>query len=246
MANAAIGRVLWWLCLIAAPAVLIGIELFHPAHFTDHPGMFAYLSKPEPYDPHFAALGYPGPSWWFLLHFIQMPLVALVSVGLWLVAGRVHEADGAAALALAWAARAATLVFLVYYTALDSIGGTGLARLIINTKALAASGQLTPAQADGVAHVLDVTWTDPWVGGVGSFISLTGSWAVFVAAVLLAAALFAARKATLPPLVLLIGFGWELQTSHTSPHGPIAFALLIAAAVWMWRLDSKMPHRPAL
>jgi hypothetical protein len=34
--------------------------------------------------------------------------------------------------------------------------------------------------------------------------------------------------------VLLVGFGWELQTSHASPHGPIAFALLIVAGVWLW------------
>ena len=37
-----------------------------------------------------------------------------------------------------------------------------------------------------------------------------------------------------PPLVLLVGFGWELQESHTMPHGPIAFTLLLVAALWMW------------
>lgn len=34
-------------------------------------------------------------------------------------------------------------------------------------------------QASGVTSVLNATWVDPWVGGVGSFISLTGSWAAF-------------------------------------------------------------------
>ena len=32
----------------------------------------------------------------------------------------------------------------------------------------------------------------------------------------------------------LLGFGWELQTAHASPHGPIAFGLLIVAAAWLW------------
>ena len=69
---------------------------------------------------------------------------------------------------------------------------------------------------------------------IGSFISLTGSWAVFAATVLLALALLLAKKAPWPALILLVGFGWELQMSHAMPHGPIAFALLLAAAVWMW------------
>jgi hypothetical protein len=62
MSNAGIRKVLWWVCLVAAPAVLIGLELFHPAHFTADPGMFAFLSKPHAYDPHFVALGYSGPE----------------------------------------------------------------------------------------------------------------------------------------------------------------------------------------
>ena len=56
---------------------------------------------------------------------------------------------------------------------------------------------------------------------VGSFVSKTGSWAVFYATVFLALALFFAKKAPWPALVLLVGFGWELQESHTMPHGPM-------------------------
>ena len=59
---------------------------------------------------------------------------------------------------------------MVRFEALDSIGGTGLGRLLLNTEALAASGQLTPEQVAGIALLLNTTWTDPWVGGVGSFI----------------------------------------------------------------------------
>ena len=46
--------------------------------------------------------------------------------------------------------------------------------------------------------------------------------------------------ASWPPLLLLIGFGWELQMSHTMPHGPIAFSLLIAAAIWIWSQQGKL------
>jgi hypothetical protein len=234
MSNQSVKAVLWWLCLLVAPIVLIAIELFHPAGFTAHPGMYQFLSKPEPYQPQFVSLGYPGPDWWFMLHMIQTPMVGLVSVGLWLVADRIGDNAGTAARSFGWLSRAATLVFLIYYTALDAIGGIGLGRSILTAETLASTGQLSPQQLDGVVLLLNTMWTDPWVGGVGSFISQTGSWAVFVAALSAAIGLFLSRNAPWLPLVVLVAFGWELQTSHASPHGPIAFALLVVAAVWLW------------
>jgi hypothetical protein len=165
---------------------------------------------------------------------IQTPMVSLVAVGLWLVADRINDSAGTTAVALAWLSRAATLVFLIFYTALDAIGGIGLGRSIQTLVSLAASGQLNPQQVDGVVRFLNMMWTDPWVGGVDSFISETGSWAVFVAALAAAIGLFLSRSVPWPPLLILVGFGWELQTSHASPHGPIAFVLLIIASAWLW------------
>jgi hypothetical protein len=234
MTNEAVRKVLWWICLLLAPVVLITIELFHPAGFTTNPGMYEYLSKPEPYNPKYAALGYFGPQWWFTLHMIQTPMVSLVAVGLWLMADKVTASDGGAATAFAWLGRAATFVFFVYYTALDSIGGIGMSKSIELTERLARDGSLTEDQVNGVIKVLNGTWVDPWVGGVGSFISLTGSWAAFFSALLIAVALFLGRRAPWPPLIVLIAFGWELQVSHTMPHGPIAFGLLIIASFWIW------------
>ena len=235
MTSDAVKKVLWWLCLLVAPAVLITIELFHPAGFTQYPpGMYDYLHKPEPYNPRFAALGYFGPQWWFVLHMIQTPMIALVAVGLWLLADRAASAGGSAATSAAWLARFATFVFLVYYTALDAIGGIGLSQSIELTEQLARDGKLTPEQVQGVVMVLNGTWTNKWAGGVGSFISLTGSWAAFASALLVAIALFLSKQAPWPALIVLVAFGWELQVSHAMPHGPIAFGLLIVAAFWIW------------
>jgi hypothetical protein len=242
MLDIKISKALWWICLVVAPVVLVCIELFHPAGFTGSPGMYEYVSKPEPYDPHFFSLGYSGPEWWFALHMIQTPMVGLVAVGLWVLANRINDTDGAGPLALAWLSRAATFVFIIYYTALDSIGGFGVARTIINTKSMEAKGDLTAEQVKGVAAVIDATWIDKWVGGVGSFVSHTGSYAILAAAAALALALFIAKKAPWPSLLLLIGFGWELQMSHTMPHGPIAFTLLIVAALWMHFAKRREPH----
>lgn len=228
-------HILWWICLLAAPAVLIAIELFHPADFTAHPGMYQFLSHPEHGQPQFQALDYPGPGWWFTLHMIQTPAVGLVAVGLWLLVDAAGGDRGAAAVC-AWLARAATFVFLIYYTVLDAIGGIGLGETILTVQRLLAEGRLAPAQLDGITLLLNTVWTDPWVGGVGSFISETGSWAVFAATVAAGASILLARRRGWACLGIapLIGFGWELQTSHASPHGPIAFALLIIAAGWIW------------
>jgi hypothetical protein len=234
MSNDAVRKVLWWVCLLVAPSVLITIELFHPAGFTHNPGMYEYLHKPEPYNPQYEALGYFGPQWWFTLHMIQTPMVGLVAVGLWLLADRVDSSEGSIATTFAWLSRVATFVFLIYYTALDSIGGIGLGKSLEITGQLARDGKLTPEQVVGVAQVMNRTWTNEWVGGVGSFISLTGSWAVFASALFVAVALFLTEKVPWPALILLVAFGWELQVSHTMPHGPIAFGLLIISALWVW------------
>lgn len=236
MSDESMKKALWWLCLFLAPAVLISIELFHPAGFTKDPGMYEYLSKPQPYDPQYEALGYFGPAWWFKLHMIQTPMVALVAVGLWLMVGGVVSREDPTAAIAAWLSRISVFVFLIYYTALDAVGGFGLARSIHWSQSL----DLSPEQLQGVTRVLNHTLTDPWVGGVGSFVSETGSWAVFFGAVFAAGALLLAKKAPWPPLVLLVIFGWELQLSHTMPHGPIAFALLIVAALWI-RLKGTAP-----
>jgi hypothetical protein len=232
-------KALWWTCLGVAPLVLAAMELFHPSGFTHDPGMYAYLSKAEPYDPRFDALTYFGPQWWFILHMVQTPLVCLVAVGMWLLVRPVSGADGAIAALSARVSRAATFVFAIYYTALDAIGGFGLARTILVTRQMSEEGSLTAEQLDGVIRVLDATWTDPWVGGVGSFVSLTGSWAVFVAALSGAIALAMQKRVPWPPLVLLVLFGWELQVSHTMPHGPIAFTLLLIGSAWIRHVESR-------
>jgi hypothetical protein len=168
-------------------------------------------------------------------------MVALVAVGLWQLASLNDRSANAVVQALAWLARVATFVFLIYYTALDSIGGSGLGRSIIISQTMG----LTADQLSGAVLLLDKTWVDPWVGGVGSFISQTGSWAAFFAALFVAAALLVDKTISWPPALLLVGFGWELQMSHTMPHGPIAFALLIAAGVWIRQTaGSRFPeHR---
>lgn len=234
-------NVLWWICLLVAPAVLISIELFHPGGFTADPGMYQYLSHSEHHEAKFSALAYFGPHWWFAMHMIQTPMVGLVAVGLWLTVDGIGGEDGFAAMHTARLARAALFVFVIYFTVLDAIGGIGLGRTILVVQELVAGGKLDPQQLAGIELLLNTLWDDPVIGGVGSFVSETASWAALAAAIFIAAALLLSGRvpadvAGWANMTVLVAFGWQLQTSHASPHGPIAFALLIVAAGWMrWR-----------
>src|SRR5262249_3950256 len=100
-ADDVIYQALWWICLFAAPVVLLSIELFHPSGFTNHPGMYAFLSQPQ-HERQFHALDYFGPHWWLTLHMIQTPVVGLVVVGLLLMTTLVGRDDGTAARSCAW------------------------------------------------------------------------------------------------------------------------------------------------
>lgn len=227
-------RLLFWLTLVIAPIVLVSIQLFHPANFTRDPSMFAFLCVEQPYKPEHMALAYFGPRWWVTLHVIQLPMIGLVSIGLWRLMAPI---EGGVAGGLAWLARIATFAFLIFYTALDSIGGIGLGRSILNVESMRTSGAMTADEAAGAIKLLNADWVDPLTGGIGSVISLGGSWAIFVAAVSAALALVLTRRAPWPAALLLVGFGWEIQVAHAAPHGPIGFSLLLAAALWMWASD---------
>ena len=226
-------RLTLFICLVLSPLILLGMELFHPAHFTANPGMTAYLCHPQPHDPHYDALSYFGPNWWFLLHMVQTPLVVLVGIGLLILTDTFHRdpAYKPKGEIFSWIARAAIFVFVVYFTVLDSIGGIALGRQLIVIDQLFAAGEISTYDAHVIQRFLDVMWVDSWIGGIGSFVSLAGSWAVFVAATSLAIYLTINKRMHLLGAALLIGFGWELQVAHASYHGPIAFGLLVIASI---------------
>jgi hypothetical protein len=206
--------------------------------------MYQLLSHATHDRLHFHALAYFGPHWWFVLHMIQTPMVGLVAAGLWLMVDPVRDGDPPPAALCAWLARAAVLAFLIYYTVLDGIGGIGLGRTIVVVEKLVADGTLTRAQHEGIILLLNKMWIDPYVGGMGSLVSRTGSLAVLAAAILIAASLRLSGRIDWIGVVLLLAFGWELQTSHAAPHGPIAFSILIVAAAWIrWR-SPQAPHAP--
>jgi len=210
------------ICLLGAPLVLLGMEIFHPLGFTHE--VYPVLSRP--------GFLYFGPWWFFTLHFIQTPMVGVIAAGLLLLLA------GLSGL-WPWVARGAALVWLVYYTVLDSIQGIFLGWII---------GKSLDASADTQRFVATLTqdmYTDRVIGGVSSFVSLTGSWAFLVAAIATALVL-AQRGATLWPLLALVLAGQLIQMSHAHPYGPVGFSLVFLAALGLERWLARPPARPAV
>jgi hypothetical protein len=125
---------------------------------------------------------------------------------------------------LAWLSRIATLVFIVYYTVLDTIAGVVVGALIVHTKSW--SGERRKAAEE----IVQFLFTNSGIGGVGSVISQIGSWAAFLA--FFGISLTVARRgAPLLGSFLLAAAGVLLQISHTRPYGPLSFAAVLGAAL---------------
>lgn len=216
--------VLLLLCLGVAPALLVVMEIFHPHGFSDH--VYSYLSQSH----HL----YFGPEWWTALHLAQTPLVAAVGFGLLLA---VRAIPGR----LAWIARILTALFIVYYTALDTLAGVGVGVLIDHTNSW------TGARADTAHELVQFLFTNSAVGGTGSALSEGASWLAFAAFAIVALTL---ARAGAPVLVaLLLGAaGVLIQIAHTNPYGPLGFTCVLVAATmlvpWRARLPQGSRRRP--
>lgn len=229
MPRSKVELLFWWGCLFLAPLLLAAV--FHPAGFTHAPVATPPAGQPFSF---VRAVNYPGPVWWLVLHAVQIPLIGLMAVGLWLMVRDIESSGGRGIAPLAWLARAATFVMLISVIALEAIGGVALGRSILVTQDLAAAGTLASDQLKGAVIFLNALWFDPWIGSQGSVLSQVASWATFAAALLTAVALYVGKRAPVLPLIILVGFGWEVQAYQAALSGPIGFVLLMIAAAWIW------------
>jgi hypothetical protein len=179
-------------------------------------------------------------SEWLRIHLLQIPLFGLMFVAAlnltWGIVGF-----------WAWLSRIALWFFVVFYTALDAVAG-----LAVGTILSRQTPEMNPAT---VAAIVQQLFRDPIVGGVGSVISLTGSWAWLIAMLAAVLGLFWENRTrpvwqTFPPSLLLVVCGYALFVSHTNPAGPIAFACFAGASLWFEILRfgpaAPLPSRPAL
>jgi hypothetical protein len=197
----------WWLplplrraLLITPPFALAVLEIFHP-------------------QPEFNVQALLDASTWFAwFHVIQLVLTGLVAMSVLLLAADYGRAS-------AWTTRLGVGIFLVFFSAYDTLAGIGTGL------AMHTARDLSAAQQEGVFTVVK-DW--PGVGPVFA-LSIVGTlgWVVAVGAL----ALSARRRGASRPEWIALGLAAVfLMGGHPFPQGTLAFGSLFVAVLFHeWR-----------
>jgi hypothetical protein len=194
------------LVLLAPPLVLAGFTVLHP-------------------NPDHNVQALMDASTWFMgFHMIQLGLVGLVAVSVFVLADQFHRAS-------AWQTCAGMAVFLVYFSAYDTLAGIGTGL------AMRSARDLPTAQQEALFQIVE-DWPalDPWV----LWLAILGTFGWVLALGYLA---FVARARGAPRAEwLFIGLAaFCLLLGHPAPFGTIAFGSLFIAAVLHERQVSRVP-----
>ena len=172
------------LAVSGPPILLAGLGLTHPHHLT---GGSAH--------------------WWTVLHTVRLPLFPLLGVAHWVL---LRYESGV----LAWLGRAAALLYVALYGALDAIAGVGAG---------------TVAQRADVDHAPDRPEIR-WLFAVGNQLGGAGAWSFLAACVATSAALLRryGRQAA-PGAALLLAAGVSFLDSHIYwPRGVVTMLVMAA------------------
>ncbi len=152
-------------------------------------------------------------TWFAVFHAIQLVLIGMVALSVILLADSYGYAS-------AWTTRIGIGVFLVFFSAYDTIAGIGTGL------AMRGARDLTPEQQEGVFNVVK-----DWPGLDWPFalsIIGTGGWLVAVGALALAAR---RRGAPRSEWIFTALAAFFLLGGHPFPAGTLAFGCLFAAAL---------------
>jgi hypothetical protein len=195
--------------LIAPPFALTVLTVLHP----------------QPDDNTQALLD--ASTWFMAYHMIQLPLIGLVAVSVLLLA----DAFGRAS---AWPIGLGMGMFLVFFSAYDTLAGIGTGLAMRGTLGLETS------QQDTVFEIVS-SWpaAEPWVFWLS--ILGTGGWILAVGYLAVTARAAGAPRAQWIFIALAVAF---LMLGHPAPFGTLAFGSLFLAAVIHERQASRVPPRP--
>lgn len=181
--------------LLVPPLVLAGLEIAHP-----RPQMNVQAIM-------------DASTWFATFHVIQLALIGLVAMSVLLLADSYGRAT-------AWPIRIGIGVFLVFFSAYDTLAGIGTGRAMRSARGLSAT------QQEGVYLVVK-----DWPGLAAPFaLSVLGTagWVVAVGALALAARRQAAPRREWLVLGLAAVF---LMIGHPFPGGTLAFGSFFVAAL---------------
>ena len=195
--------------LLVPPLLLAGLEIAHP-------------------QPQMNVQAIMDASTWFAtFHVIQLALIGLVAVSVLLLADNYGRATS-------WPTRIGIGMFMVFFSAYDTLAGIGTGL------AMRSARDLSAAQQEGIFLVVK-----DWPGLAAPFaLSILGTagWVVAVGALALAARRQAAPRREWLVLGLAAVF---LLAGHPFPGGTLAFgSFFVAALCYEWR-SSRAGTAPA-
>jgi hypothetical protein len=194
--------------LLVPPLLLAGFETVHP-------------------QPQMNVQAIMDASTWFaLFHVIQLALIGLVGMSVLLLADRYGRAT-------AWASRIGVGMFLVFFSAYDTLAGIGTGL------AMRSARDLSPAQQEGVFLVVK-----DWPGLAPPFalsIVGTGGWILAVGGLALAARRQRDPRRVWVPLALA---ALLLMGGHPFPGGTFAFGSFFLAAFFHQRRFDRGTSAP--
>jgi hypothetical protein len=193
----------WWLpqplrraLLLTPPFALAVLEIFHPQPDANVQSML------------------DASTWFAVFHVIQLVLIGLVAMSVLLLAADFGRAT-------AWTTRLGLGVFLVFFSAYDTLAGIGTGLAMRNARGLSAE------QQGGVFTVVK-----DWPGvGPPFALSIVGTlgWVIAVGALALAARRLRASRLEWITLALAAVF---LMGGHPFPYGTLAFGCLFVAVLF--------------
>jgi len=194
--------------LLAPPLVLAGFTVLHPN--PDH-NVQALIDA----------------STWFMgFHMIQLGLVGMVAVSVFVLADQFHRAS-------AWQTCLGMGIFLVYFSAYDTLAGIGTGL------AMKSARDLPISQQEALFEIVhDWPALEPWVFWLA--ILGTGGWVLALGYLAVVARAARAPRAEW----MLIGLAaFFLLLGHPAPFGTLAFGSLFIAALIHERQASRVPGR---
>ena len=194
--------------LLAPPLALAGFTVLHP-------------------QPDHTVQALMDASTWFMgFHIIQLGLVGLVATSVFVLADQFHRAS-------AWQTWLGMGIFLVYFSAYDTLAGIGTGL------AMRSARDLPISQQEALFEIVhDWPALEPWVFWLA--ILGTGGWALALGYLAVVARAARAPRAEWMFIGLAAFF---LLLGHPAPFGTLAFGSLFIAALIHERQTSRVPGR---
>ncbi|HEY5787630.1 MAG TPA: hypothetical protein VIT65_22920 [Microlunatus sp.] len=196
--------------LLLPPLLLAGLETVHP--------------QPEPTVQAMLEVA----TWFAIFHAIQLVLIGLVGLSVLLLADTFGPTN-------TWATRVGLGLFLVFFSAYDTLAGIGTGLAMWKARNLSAT------QQDGVLAVVQ-----DWPGlGAPFALSILGTagWVIAVGAL----ALTAYRQRTPHRVWIVLGLAaLSLLGGHPFPAGTLAFGSFFVAALLVERQSTRRTARSPL